>query len=372
MGLRMSLTTSPARLAWERAGQKITRLDPVDGLVASTEPSPVSKPGGPLLDSGPAAGDSASSSDSDNDDEVWIRDYLENSGGLGAEDLLSGAAFSAVLGFDASDDDEGSDSDGNDGAVGPSGPGQISKSAAKKLRKAERRSKLQAKRDRIQAMDTESRKIRNGLKQGTRDGGAGGKLHALLGPINSTLRSFVADPLQPEMGALPPMPAVLRRPALKLAAEYRVKTGTQGHGARKYTTLYRTQASAVPPDWNRLVEKVLAVDPTASEMSNTIPNVVSKADRRKKGSAGLRLNKDQARPAAKGYAIGEEVGADVAPISGGIGFKLMEKMGWSVGEGLGRPGEDGSSGILEPVTVRIMAKGRGLGHYDSGAQQDLS
>ena len=68
------------------------------------------------------------------------------------------------------------------------------------------------------------------------------------------------------------MAAILRRPALRLAAEYRLKTGTQGHGATKYTTLFRTNLSFVPPDWNHLVEKVLLVSPSASEMKNIQQN----------------------------------------------------------------------------------------------------
>lgn len=370
------------------SGPAVVIKDPVDSLlVGPSAPSStlatfstgqranhINMPSQHLMDS---------DTDEDEDEEgAILKDFLENADQVGPEDVISPSVFSAVVGLDASDDDDDDDSEGlndisdSESATegrGPSGAPSsgLSKAGMKKQRKLEKKARLKAKRERIQGMEAQARKIQNGIKQGSRSDG--NLLHTLLAPINSAIRNFVLDPAQPDIGSLPPMPAKVRRPALRMAAAYRLKTGTQGHGAAKYTTLYRTQLTSVPQDWNHLVEKVLEESPSTSEMSNTISKHVSKADRRRGGSAVVRLDKDQARPAAAGYEIGEEVGGDAAPITSGIGFKLMEKMGWSAGTGLGKSRQDGDEdgnaipvGITEPVTVKILAKRRGLGHHESG------
>jgi hypothetical protein len=334
--------------------------DPVQLVGAASVPSPTRR----VERNDNESEDYSETESSDGEDERIVRDFLENADPIGDEDVISSHVFFSVVGLDASDaEDTKSESQSNDEDEGSSAV-PMSKAAMKKQRKAEKKARLTAKRERIQTMETQARKIRNGLKKGSEDGSS--RLHSLLGPINSTIKSFVSDPSKPGTGALPPMPAILRRPALQLAAMYRLKTGTHGHGQSKYTTLYRTQMSSVPADWNRLVELVLEESPSASEMTNTIPRTTSKADRRKGGSSAVRLNKDQARPAVAGYEIGEEIGGNAAPISSGVGFKLMEKMGWSAGMGLGPAKEnEESSSLTEPIAVKVLARGRGLGHYDS-------
>lgn len=314
----------------------------------------------------------SSDEEEENEEDAIVRDFMENADPItGPGDLIKASSFSAVVGLDASDDSEDEDyqvysdvdsDELNESAQPRTGAQSLSKAAAKKLRKANKKARLQAKRARLEDMNIQAQKFKNGLNQ------MGEKaLHTLLIPINSEIKKFVSDPQMPEVGALPPMPQTLRRPALRLAEIYKLRTRTQGHGKSKYTVLYRTQQSAVPLDWNHLVEKVLKEPPSASEMSNSIPKRVAKADQRKGGSAAVRLDKDRPRSAAAGYEIGEKVGGAAAPISSGVGFKLMEKMGWSVGTGLGKVDEEAGApgGILEPIAVTVLARRRGLGHYDS-------
>jgi hypothetical protein len=45
-----------------------------------------------------------------------------------------------------------------------------------------------------------------------------------------------------------------------------------------------------------------------------------------------------------------------APVAGGVGMKLLQKMGWQPGEGLGRHGE----GTLEPLSLDIKMDKKGL------------
>lgn len=45
-----------------------------------------------------------------------------------------------------------------------------------------------------------------------------------------------------------------------------------------------------------------------------------------------------------------------APVASGVGMKLLQKMGWQPGEGLGRRGE----GTLEPLSLDIKMDKKGL------------
>lgn len=48
--------------------------------------------------------------------------------------------------------------------------------------------------------------------------------------------------------------------------------------------------------------------------------------------------------------------SSAAPVAGGVGMRLLQKMGWQPGEGLGRNKE----GTLEPLALDIKTDKRGL------------
>ena len=48
--------------------------------------------------------------------------------------------------------------------------------------------------------------------------------------------------------------------------------------------------------------------------------------------------------------------SNAAPLAGGVGMKLLQKMGWQPGEGLGRNKE----GSLEPLSLNIKMDKKGL------------
>lgn len=47
---------------------------------------------------------------------------------------------------------------------------------------------------------------------------------------------------------------------------------------------------------------------------------------------------------------------NLSPLSGGVGMKLMQKMGWQPGQVLGKRGE----GYAEPIAVQVKIDRRGL------------
>lgn len=57
-----------------------------------------------------------------------------------------------------------------------------------------------------------------------------------------------------------------------------------------------------------------------------------------------------------------------APVSGGVGMKLLQKMGWQPGEGLGRNRE----GVLEPLALELKIDKKGLVSKDEEVQSQRS
>lgn len=79
-------------------------------------------------------------------------------------------------------------------------------------------------------------------------------------------------------------------------------------------------------------------------------------------SSGSKLAQPKARPITNKYAAPAPMYVPPAPkVSGGFGERLLQKMGWSEGEGLGKE----RNGITEPIVVecKVDKKGVGLPNY---------
>ncbi len=79
------------------------------------------------------------------------------------------------------------------------------------------------------------------------------------------------------------------------------------------------------------------------------------------------FSKAQERGAAAGATRGERsnaklgVGSRVQEVELGIGTRLLQQLGWNVGEGLGKQG----NGIVRPIVPALLGKNRGLGFEEA-------
>lgn len=166
-----------------------------------------------------------------------------------------------------------------------------------------------------------------------------------LDDIKTEMRDFLlgSEPLL----QLPPMDKHSRKILHELANKFKIKSQSTGSGNQRRPTLHRTKYTA------RYVESHFEVAISHVERKH-FPRLDLKG--KGKGKAPIRRG---AGSSAVRYMEGEVVGAS-APVIGeqNKGRNMLEKMGWSLGMGLGSVD---NKGILQPVAQVVKTTKAGLG-----------
>ncbi|KAI8599572.1 G-patch domain-containing protein, partial [Dissophora ornata] len=145
---------------------------------------------------------------------------------------------------------------------------------------------------------------------------------------------------------LPPMPKPLRRKIHLLCNHYNVKSQSVGSGKRRFPILVKTDRTKMPINPVNITK---LLNPSEKELKELTRLSAQFQGTRKGGNGG----------GGNGAPHGTVVGASASAISGeNLGHRMLTKMGWSPGVGLGAAGE----GITQPIEAIVRAKRRGLGH----------
>ncbi|KAH9270100.1 hypothetical protein BASA83_007775 [Batrachochytrium salamandrivorans] len=135
---------------------------------------------------------------------------------------------------------------------------QISKSASKKLLKAERRQFKKDKKARFQEMQREGNTFSSAISGKASASNLNKKVHAFLCKVNEIVHGFI---MQGDSGkaeiSLPPMPAEVRHMVELLLKRYQAKGRIASRGAHKHIVVLRTQISFVPNSWRKLPEMII-------------------------------------------------------------------------------------------------------------------
>ena len=162
--------------------------------------------------------------------------------------------------------------------------------------------------------------------------------------INRDIRAFVTDPTQPATYTFPPMEKAVRKRIHSLALLYNLDSKSKGKARQRYLFLTRTPHTKKATNFEA-VDRLVGVPIHA-------------------GDKGPQPDKDHLpkEKHAKGQSAKPKAGSIVAhgamPIDAdNIGNKLLRKMGWLPGAGLG-PSE---KGVKEPLAVVYKPDKRGIG-----------
>ncbi|KAF9299298.1 hypothetical protein BGZ74_008981 [Mortierella antarctica] len=178
--------------------------------------------------------------------------------------------------------------------------------------------------------------------------------------INRSIEYFVKDRTTDTL-QLQPMPKDLRRRVHLLCNHYNLKSQSIGSGKRRFPVLIKTERTKMPVNPAN-VNKLL------SQGDNELARLSAQFQGSRKGNGG---NGGQGH----GYGGGKKgkgrggfnaaivhgavVGAEASEISvENLGHRMLSKMGWSPGVGLGASGE----GITQPIEAIMRSNRRGLGH----------
>ncbi|GAO46441.1 hypothetical protein SAICODRAFT_4763 [Saitoella complicata NRRL Y-17804] len=170
--------------------------------------------------------------------------------------------------------------------------------------------------------------------------------------MNIEIRDFIDD-LGMQSLPLPPMDKFSRRTVHTLASAYNLKSKSVGKGKRRFPTLIKTTKTSYPRD-ERLVDEILARHEGGGR-GNT--GYLPRLDR-PRPRPGKTVGQRGGAPGLVRNNNGSVVGGDAPEIgAGNLGRKLLEKMGWSAGQGLG---VEGRTGISVPVMAVVKMDKRGL------------
>ncbi|KAF9096165.1 hypothetical protein BGX23_011860 [Mortierella sp. AD031] len=206
----------------------------------------------------------------------------------------------------------------------------------------------------------------------------GGSFETLM-DINRQIEDFVKDRHNDSL-QLAPMPKPLRRKVHLLCNHYSLKSQSVGSGKRRFPILIKTDRTKMPlnpVNVNKLLnqsEKELTMLSAQFQGSrkggNSYNNYNNNNFGGKGGKKGGNNNnnnggfmKGKGKNGGGGGSMaaphGTVVGASASAISvENVGHKMLSKMGWMPGVGLGASGE----GITQPIEAIVRAKNRGLGH----------
>ncbi|KAF9368570.1 hypothetical protein CPB97_004476 [Podila verticillata] len=293
---------------------------------------------------------------SDDDDMLALQDYLMNTTDLDNSDQLdqilgsfkglhSGFGHSNDIGGldpdDSDFDQDGSEDDSQDG-----GDHEDMDFAAGYMPRSSKSGPVFYDSDEIM-----SSSAAGGRKKG-KNAPHGGNFET-LSELNKAIEDFVQDN-EPRQLQLPPMPKALRRKVHLLAENYNLRSQSLGSGKKRSPMLVKTHQTRIPVNPVN-IHKLL----NQSEQELKKISIQRRIDKQGGvgGSGGARRGRDGnsgSRP-----VHGTVVGAEASAISiENKGHRMLAKMGWSPGVGLGASGE----GITQPIEAVMRARRRGLGH----------
>ncbi|KAG0285235.1 squalene synthetase-like protein [Linnemannia gamsii] len=193
----------------------------------------------------------------------------------------------------------------------------------------------------------------------------GNHLEALTS-INDHIKEFVNNRSKVSL-ELPPLAKALRRRVHLLCEQYNLRSQSVGSGKNRFPVLLRTEKTKMPHmpiDLRKFMNagfgpRVQAEFDNRRDRSNNSRRGASNSrrDGKRGGGVGNDTNKDP-RDSARAVT-GSVVGGTASEISKeNLGHRMLAKMGWSPGVGLGASGD----GITKPIEAVVRAKRRGLGH----------
>lgn len=171
--------------------------------------------------------------------------------------------------------------------------------------------------------------------------------------LNRDIREFVRHEDVGEQMELDPHPPPIRRFIHELAHIYGLSSRSEGTGVERHCVLVKGESTRLPRDLRRL-DKFLERAQKASQYIYRSETAQNKRDPK----AGSGKSGRKGRPVAR-VAPGAVIGAEAAPIEeGNIGNRMLRKLGWSPGQGLG----SAKSGRTDPVEAVYKGNRSGLGH----------
>ncbi|KAF9961778.1 hypothetical protein BGZ72_002017 [Mortierella alpina] len=187
----------------------------------------------------------------------------------------------------------------------------------------------------------------------------GGSFESLM-DINRSIENFVKDRTSDNL-QLPPMPKPLRRKVHLLCNHYNLKSQSVGSGKRRFPILIKTDRTKMPINPVN-INKLLNQSEKELTMLSAQFQGTRKGGNGNNGGGGGGKGKGKSFGGGGGSMSaphGTVVGASASAISGeNLGHRMLSKMGWSPGVGLGATGD----GITQPIEAVVRAKRRGLGH----------
>ncbi|KAF9203214.1 hypothetical protein BGZ49_006661 [Haplosporangium sp. Z 27] len=188
----------------------------------------------------------------------------------------------------------------------------------------------------------------------------GGSFETLMS-INSQIENFVKDRTNDTLD-LPPMPKPLRRKVHLLCNHYNLKSQSHGSGKSRYPILIKTDRTRIPLSPVNVNKLLNQSEKELTKLSAQFQGTRKGGNGGYGGNGGGGKGKGKGRGSGGGSTTalpGTIVGSSASAISvENVGHRMLSKMGWSPGVGLGAAGE----GITQPIEAIVRAKHRGLGH----------
>lgn len=157
--------------------------------------------------------------------------------------------------------------------------------------------------------------------------------------VLNEIRLFVATP-EPQQIRFPPLDSNANWYVKQIAGLHGLATSSQGSGKQKTVLCARTVRTGPARDLS-LLRKL-----------TTRRSTFLRSDKRDSG------NRKEKKGGKKKIRDGHVVGQEAAPVSQeNFGHRLMTRMGWTQGSGLGRVG----AGITHPISATVKLTKRGLG-----------
>ncbi|KAK3814322.1 MAG: hypothetical protein J3Q66DRAFT_35707 [Benniella sp.] len=174
----------------------------------------------------------------------------------------------------------------------------------------------------------------------------GGSFQTLVN-LNSQIEDFVKD-RNKDVLDLPPMPKPLRRKVHLLCNHYCLSSQSHGTGKNRYPVLIKTDRTKMPVNPVNLHK--LANQPERELKELTKLSAQFQGSRKGNGGGGGKgMGKGRGGKSGGGISAavhGTVVGASASEISSeNVGHRMLSKMGWTPGDGLGATGD----GIKQPI-----------------------
>ncbi|KAF9201739.1 hypothetical protein BGZ49_008059 [Haplosporangium sp. Z 27] len=229
-----------------------------------------------------------------------------------------------------------------DGALSPSWPSGIPQGYEKFLD------------DVAQRLDASDPGVRGSSWRRRRGEPHGGSVKS-LSEINETIEEFVRHGGS-EILQLPPMMTALRRRVHLLSTHYGLRSESVGKGKHRSPVLIRTDRTKLPKSADQVMTILTQSDKEIKKRT---------VEFNQSQSWGRRSNRRHREEGVPNRTVdvritnGAVVGATAAPISNeNVGHRLLSKMGWTPGDGLGASG----GGITNPIEAVMKRTRGGLGH----------